>query len=313
MIWCYRLLVVLCLVDSKNKITHKVNMMNDEREPLKEKYPSLPLELTPKRKFTVWVDSSTFSRKGALGQAFEDNYLPKGGTGTDFFVFPTFDLYYTLPFSLASGSGFWNVSVDSFSMGTEIMYTSNADNQAYYQSNPCFNGVTINLEGSSPYVGFGQGQPNPAIRTDSISAFDRLLRSDPYRAYNLLPVGQANIFEPPSNLIKYQFFNASGGETVIDSLFATLPDTANITTSEMKTTMKTNKQNEIHVVLTSELKRQVADATGDIGKSNFDILKVPYLQLPFMKNQITGQFPTDVPVIVPFDRNYKMCLIFEEV
>ena len=288
-------------------------MINDERTPLTEQKESLPLPIkdTPKRRFTVWVDSSEFTRKGALAKEFENTYLPFTDAGSDFFVFPTFDLYYDLPFSLESGSGFWNVSVDSFSMGTEIMFSQTATNQGLYQSNPCFNGLTINLEGSSPYVGFGQGVPDVNIRTTDISAFDRLLRSNPYRYYNLLPVGQANVFEPPSNLVKYSFANP-GSSPITSSLFGQTPDSANITTCEMTTTMKTNKQNQLHIVLTSELKRQVSNATGDIGKGNYDILKVPYLYLP-NKAGLGGQFASTTPVIVPFDRNYKMCLVFEEV
>ena len=284
----------------------------EERKELTEQTNTLPLELTPKRRFTIWIDSSIYARKGALAQLMEDTYLPNGGTGTDFFVFPTFDLYFDIPFSLESGSGFWNVSVDSFSMGTEIMFSSTATNQALYQSNPCFNGLTINIEGSSPYVGFGQGVQDIDIRTSGISSFDRLLRTNPYRYYNLLPIGQANIFEPPSNLIKYSFAPPTSTNPVVESLFSNCPDTANITTNTMKTTIKTNKMNQLHVVLTSELKRQVADATSDIGKSNYDILKVPYLYLPNMDG-LGSQFTSDNPVIVPFDRNYKMCVVFEEV
>ena len=141
-------------------------MLNDERACLTEQKESLPLPIrdTPKRKFTVWVDSNQFSRKGALAKEFENTYLPFTPAGSDFFVFPTFDLYYDLPFSLESGSGFWNVKVDSFSMGTEIMFSQTATNQGLFQSNPCFNGLTINLEGSSPYVGFGQGVQDENIK-----------------------------------------------------------------------------------------------------------------------------------------------------
>ena len=138
-----------------------------------------------------------------------------------------------------------------------------------------------------------------------------MLRTDPYRYYNLLPVGQANIFEPPSNLVKYSFA-PTGQSPITNSLFGQTPDTANITTCDMKTTMKTNKQNQLHIVLTSELKRQVENAAGAIGKGNYDILKVPYLYLP-NKAGLGGQFGTNTPVIVPFDRNYKMCLTFMEV
>ncbi len=291
-------------------------MIQERKSIMTSEKTSLPLTLTPKRKFTVWLDSSEYVRRGALAEALKDNYLPLGGTGTDNFVFPTFDLYFNLPFALESGSGFWDVSMESFSMGTEVMYSNTTTNQHLYSTNPCFNNLTVNLESSSPYIGFGRGVQDPGIRTEEstsggISAFDRLLRTNPYRTYGILPVGVANIFDPPSNLIKYTF--ASNPLDPTTSIYGMLPNTANITISPFNSTIKTNKNTELHVVITSELKRQVEDASASVGKDAYDILKIPYFTLSTVNTGLGSQFPSGTPVLMPFDRNWKCCLCFKEV
>ena len=91
---------------------------------------SQPLPIEPKRVFTLNIDSNDRERQGVIPTTF---YTPatvaQAVPNINFDCF-TGDLYYRVPVPLESKSGFFNVSVKSFSM--ECRFNNDIPNPANY-------------------------------------------------------------------------------------------------------------------------------------------------------------------------------------
>ena len=285
---------------------------------------TLPLEPKQKRVFSVWLDSQDAVRMGALGKKVQTAYPNPGQFGAssiDDYVFPTFDLYYKLPFALQSSSGFFNVSVKSFLLGQQMCLNSTDNTQILWNTSPIYNNLSINLEASSPYSGYCVP---PSVNNRDVNPIDDdnegfLYDCHPKRFYNILPIGNANIFSSAGDLLKYTF-RADQTASLSTSFFAGLPVASNVTVDDYGVTCRTPKETEIHIVLSTIAKFQEEPVLLE-GKSDYSIRTVPFQLQSFNKVGLTDTSVTPTKTIftagnnvyVPFDLPYRLCLQFTEV
>ena len=263
---------------------------------------SQPLPIEPKRVFTLNIDSNDRERQGDIPftfyttaqQTVVPNINPEVFTG---------DLYYRVPVPLESKSGFFNVSVKSFSV--ECRFNNQIPNPGtgYDIDYPQFaaDNISINMEVSSPYTFKTETKNNIPFRTTLATALTS--SSNIYRKYPLLQIGKVNVVESaPAQLTSFALSAVAppAGPSVAAIGSPVLPQGKIITIDNYKCTIVNQDPTIIHIVLGSLC------LDGDSFPYNSATCLVPLNQPDLLTGGVTGS-------AIPFCFRYNLVLQFEEV
>ena len=263
---------------------------------------SQPLPIEPKRVFTLNIDSNDRERQGDIPFSFYTTAQQTVVPNINPEVF-TGDLYYRVPVPLESKSGFFNVSVKSFTM--ECRFNNQIPNpgNAYNIQYPQFAGtnISINMEVSSPYTFKTETKNNIRYKTNLSTALTTA--SNIYRKYPLIQIGNVNISETnPSQLTGFAVSAAAPpagpSSAVIGS--PVLPQAKITSVDEYKCTIVNQDPTIIHIVLGSLC------LDGDSFPYNSATCLVPLNQPTLLTGGVTG-------TAIPFCFRYNLVLQFEEV
>ena len=297
------------------------------------------LNVGSKRKFTYFLDSSMKERNGSfvdrnlVAQIFPDGVAE----APDFDINNiSYDCIYKLPNQLSSRTGFFNVSVKSFTIGntyngvfgTQTPLTQ--DPTGMSNLIPTFNDLYINLEVSSPYATSITRTPIPVVPgTTGIdlltpsSGINGGMNTNPLLGGNMIPIGQVNVFNlngltsgvlPPKNVFTYA--NAAAPPSLPnDAVFVTVgnpaaPHSLNTKLADFSTTICSPDQLELRIVLSCR--------TLDLEKNELRNFPGLFGYTPGDWDDYPNQPPIEVPPpynkdTVPFFFPYQMILEFEEV
>jgi len=263
---------------------------------------SQPLPIEPKRVFTLNIDSNDRERQGDIPFSFYTTQQQTVVPNINPDVFSG-DLYYKVPVPLESKSGFFNVSVKSFTM--ECRFNNQIPNagSGYGILYPQFAGtnISINMEVSSPYTFKTETGNNIPYKTTLPTA--SATTSNIYRKYPLLQIGNVNISETnPSQLTSFALSAVAppAGPSVASIGSPVLPQAKITSVDHYKCTIVNQDPTIIHIVLGSLC------LDGDSFPYNSATCLVPLNQPDILTGSVTGS-------AIPFCYRYNLTLQFEEV